>query len=474
MSTNFPTGLDSFVDPQGNQSLNNPPHSQQHANANDAIAALQTKVGIDDSSDINSLDYKIAHVVTNDQLATPNGIATLDNNGLIPISELPVEATTLLLAGNYGGTAPNNDIGLNDDYAIDLSTGQVWGPKSGGNWPGSSVVTFGSSNGSSPGYTQLMLSYNGNGPIAVDCMVGEGYDMSVGGYVFALAPVALLFGGGGPNIPVTAYVDGSGTVQSFTMFITEEGAIAESFDNAGNASPLELYGPNNGSIAVDNSGNIYLSADGANWIVQASDGRFSYPGGNSIYTYPTIGDFTGHGSDGDIGIVGSGSGAQILIHSGGQWIPYPYNIGYIETVLQVLHSDDSSTVLARNTTSAPLAEAPIAGYVSQYPDRISSMTPLNAIANTDQIQLLVYPSISVNLFDTFDVSGVVTIWDGSGSNILVCTFSANALNSASGPLQLSLSQVQVIGSDLSVTGDNILSANGGSYNVLVETLVVWD
>jgi hypothetical protein len=42
MATNFPTSLDNFTNPTANDSLNIPSHSLQHANANDAIEAIET------------------------------------------------------------------------------------------------------------------------------------------------------------------------------------------------------------------------------------------------------------------------------------------------------------------------------------------------------------------------------------------------------------------------------------------------
>lgn len=42
MATNFPTSVDSLVNPTTSDSLNSPSHSAQHANANDAIEAIET------------------------------------------------------------------------------------------------------------------------------------------------------------------------------------------------------------------------------------------------------------------------------------------------------------------------------------------------------------------------------------------------------------------------------------------------
>lgn len=59
MATQFPEGLDSFTNPQPTDSVAAVSHAAQHANANDAIEALQAKVGIDGSTDTTSLDYRV-------------------------------------------------------------------------------------------------------------------------------------------------------------------------------------------------------------------------------------------------------------------------------------------------------------------------------------------------------------------------------------------------------------------------------
>lgn len=49
MSTNYPTSLDVLTNPSSTDTMTSVPHSVQHANANDAIEALQAKLG-DDST----------------------------------------------------------------------------------------------------------------------------------------------------------------------------------------------------------------------------------------------------------------------------------------------------------------------------------------------------------------------------------------------------------------------------------------
>lgn len=62
MATNFPEDLDNLNNPESTDSMQG--HAQLHADVNDAIEALQTKVGVDGSLDPNSLDYKVNDIVS--------------------------------------------------------------------------------------------------------------------------------------------------------------------------------------------------------------------------------------------------------------------------------------------------------------------------------------------------------------------------------------------------------------------------
>jgi len=65
MATAFPTSKDDFVNPQSTDSVQIVSHAAQHANANDAIEALETKVGVNNSTDPNSIDYKVKQLELN-------------------------------------------------------------------------------------------------------------------------------------------------------------------------------------------------------------------------------------------------------------------------------------------------------------------------------------------------------------------------------------------------------------------------
>lgn len=62
MAINFPTSLDNLTNPTSTNPLTSPDHAGQHADANDAIEALQAKVGVNSSAVTTSLDYKVAQV----------------------------------------------------------------------------------------------------------------------------------------------------------------------------------------------------------------------------------------------------------------------------------------------------------------------------------------------------------------------------------------------------------------------------
>lgn len=57
MASNFPTSKDNLSNPSATDELVG--HAAQHANANDAIEAIETVIGVTNSNDSNSLTYKV-------------------------------------------------------------------------------------------------------------------------------------------------------------------------------------------------------------------------------------------------------------------------------------------------------------------------------------------------------------------------------------------------------------------------------
>ena len=68
LATNYPTSKDNLTNPAATESLEG--HAALHSNVNDAIEAIETKLGVNGSTDTNSIDYKVTQLQQN--------LATLD------------------------------------------------------------------------------------------------------------------------------------------------------------------------------------------------------------------------------------------------------------------------------------------------------------------------------------------------------------------------------------------------------------
>lgn len=62
MAISFPSSIDTLTNPTAGSANNSPSHAGQHSDANDAIEALEAKVGADSSAVTTSHDYKLSHI----------------------------------------------------------------------------------------------------------------------------------------------------------------------------------------------------------------------------------------------------------------------------------------------------------------------------------------------------------------------------------------------------------------------------
>lgn len=105
MASSFPNNIDTITNPNSTDSLSNPSHSEQHIIANTAIEALEAKVGIDNSTDPNSLDYKVSDIESQ--------LAGLEGNNAV----------------NVLGLDGNNDLtvyGIENPTTLDSLDSNVW------------------------------------------------------------------------------------------------------------------------------------------------------------------------------------------------------------------------------------------------------------------------------------------------------------------------------------------------------------
>lgn len=105
MSTTFPTTIDSYTHPNPNDPRSGSTSlSTFHGNLQDAITALETKVGINSSSDNTSQDYKLSGVTTGDKAVSKTGTETLTNKTLTaPKINIGSDATGDMYYRDSGG-----------------------------------------------------------------------------------------------------------------------------------------------------------------------------------------------------------------------------------------------------------------------------------------------------------------------------------------------------------------------------------
>ncbi len=124
---NYPTSLDSFQNPTGTDLLENSnaalDHDVQHSNANDAIEALQAKVGVNSSAVTTSHDYKLSEVTSTDKAVSKTATQTLTNKSLTsPKVNVGSDATGDMYYRDVDGTLTRIPVGTNTQILISNGT----------------------------------------------------------------------------------------------------------------------------------------------------------------------------------------------------------------------------------------------------------------------------------------------------------------------------------------------------------------
>jgi hypothetical protein len=112
MATNFPTSIDSLTNPASTDSLDTPSHSTQHINSNDAIEAIQAKVGVDNSAVTTSHDYKISQLETDS-----HSPVTVTDSTEIDFTLTGQEITASLKSGSIDETKLDTSVNASLDLA---------------------------------------------------------------------------------------------------------------------------------------------------------------------------------------------------------------------------------------------------------------------------------------------------------------------------------------------------------------------
>lgn len=132
MATNFPTSLDSLTNPTTSDTLASVSHSGQHADANDAIEALQVKVGVDNSAVATSLDYLVRSACPIGSVMPFAGSSSPDATWLVcdgsAISRTAYAALFAVLGTTYGsgdGSTTFNIPNMKGRVPVGLDAGQT-------------------------------------------------------------------------------------------------------------------------------------------------------------------------------------------------------------------------------------------------------------------------------------------------------------------------------------------------------------
>lgn len=87
MATNYPASLDELTNPAATESLEG--HATLHSNVNDSIEAIEAKLGVTNSQDVNSIDYKVSQLETS--LSSLDSENTLELLGLDGNNDLTID-----------------------------------------------------------------------------------------------------------------------------------------------------------------------------------------------------------------------------------------------------------------------------------------------------------------------------------------------------------------------------------------------
>lgn len=112
MATSYPTSVDNFTNPSSSNTLDSPSHSDQHANANDAIEATQTEL-----DRVKRLGIIRVERATSAQTISNNSLTTVVLNSIIREDDT---------GGDFTMNTGTGILTINATGWYDISAGVVW------------------------------------------------------------------------------------------------------------------------------------------------------------------------------------------------------------------------------------------------------------------------------------------------------------------------------------------------------------
>jgi len=126
MTTNYPGAVDSLTNPAAGDALNSPSHAAQHANANDAIEAVQTELGTTPSGSESTVAARLDKIEDGTRLGANSVGATQIANDSVDTAAIQSKAVTAAKIADDTITAAQiaaNAVGASElaDNAVDTA-----------------------------------------------------------------------------------------------------------------------------------------------------------------------------------------------------------------------------------------------------------------------------------------------------------------------------------------------------------------
>jgi len=307
MATNFPTSLDSLTNPTASDKLNSVtvPHASQHADINDAVEALEAKVGVNGSAVTTSHDYLI-----DKQSVVPYDDASARTTAV----PSPVEGQMSYLKDTnsvevYDGSAWVGVGGTGTDFTVEYLV--IGGGAGGANDAG----VRGAGGGGAGGYRNSYASEtSGRGSSTEATLtVNTAYDLIV------------TVGAGGAGGPASGYQNGAnGNESRFYLIMSDGGGGGKANSGAGKAGAAGGGGTHSVNYTNGGSGCVNQGYDGGGGF---ADGvRFGGGGGGGAGAVGGNASVSGGGNGGN-GLSSSINGSAVTRGGGGGGVDGNISVG---------------------------------------------------------------------------------------------------------------------------------------------------
>ena len=126
MATNYPGAIDTYTNPLSSEPMNAPSHAGQHANANDAVEAIETELGTDPSGSAATVKARLDGIEDGTRLGTNSVGAAQIANDSVDTAAIQAQAVTAAKIANDTITAAQiaaNAVGASElaDNAVDTA-----------------------------------------------------------------------------------------------------------------------------------------------------------------------------------------------------------------------------------------------------------------------------------------------------------------------------------------------------------------